>query len=215
MPRRLFLTLLLAGAACAGRPAAPSRAAALAGRAAAALGGDDPRAVWDLLGSTARAGQSYEAFAARWKATRAERERRAAALERMLREGEQVGERGRVTPEGGPPAELVLEPGGWRLDTPLVATLRAATPADALRLLAGAVDDRNVAALFRVLTSARRDDVRRALDRFTGGLRAHLADSIDVTGDRATLVWHDGEHRYRVTLKRENGEWRIDDFGQQ
>ena len=186
----------------------------MAERVVVALRSEDPSAGWELLAPDAQRAQRWDDFVVKWRTSKKEREQRAAALERTLREGEQVGERAQMTLADGPEAQLVRERDGWRLEAPLYAKPGAASPADALRLFARALDERSVTGVLRLLTSARREDVRRALDRFAGGLRDHVADGLDVTGDHATVVWHDGEHRFRVTLKRENGEWRIDDFSE-
>lgn len=204
--------LLVAACALRGAGAPSSSAIEAARRIAATLREEDPHAGWAILASGVRDRERYEDFAARWRATRAEREQRARAIESTLRDGDQVGARAELVLADGPKTNLVRERDGWRLETPLIARIDAESPSDALRLFARAIDDRSVSELLGVLTSSRRDDVRRALDRFSAGLRAHVGDALDVNGDRATLSWHDGEHRYRVTLKRENGEWRIDDF---
>lgn len=214
MRRPLVLLVLLA--ACAHAPGAPGATPTdAAQRLAATLRSDDPRAGWALLAPGLQNEDRYDAFATRWRATRAERARRAASIERALRETDQVGERAKLGLPDGHSAELVRESGGWRLETPLVAALDISTAVETLRMFAAAIEERSVTGVLHVLTSARREDARRALDRFAGGLRAHLGDALDISGDRAALVWHDGEHRYRVTLKRENGEWRVDDFSAQ
>src|SRR5262249_46761092 len=127
----------------------------------------------------------------------------------------QVGERATLGLPDGRSADLVRERGGGRLEAPLVAALHISTAVETLRMFATALEERSVTGGAPVLTRPRPEDARRALDRFAGGLRAHLGDALDISGDRAALIWHDGEHRYRVTLKRENGEWRVDDFSAQ
>src|SRR5262249_38734619 len=110
---------------------------------------------------------------------------------------------------------LVHEVVGWRLETPLLSFARASTPQEALRLFASAVEARNFDAVMRVLTSTRRDGLRQVIDAFVSGLKSHLGESIEVTGDRANLIWSDGKRRWKVTLKKEEGEWRVDDFSPQ
>jgi len=213
---RPSLALLVLVSACAHAPAAPGGTPTdAAQRLAASLKSDDPRAGWALLAPGLQNEDRYDAFAERWRGTSAERARRAASIERALRETDQVGERAKLALPDGHSAELVRESSGWRLETPLVAALDISTAVETLRMFATAIEERSVTGVLHVLTSARREDARRALDRFAGGLRAHLGDALDISGDRAALVWHDGEHRYRVTLKRENGEWRVDDFSAQ
>ena len=83
------------------------------------------------------------------------------------------------------------ETGGWRLEAPLVATFRAATPQEALRQLAAALEERSIDELLSTLTNARRERLNEVLSAFSSGLRAHATDSVD---------------------KKEDGSWRIDDF---
>jgi hypothetical protein len=214
MLRRFVACATVLACACAPRGTqTPSGSAVDAARGiAATLRDDDPHAGWNILAGSVRDRERYEDFAARWRASRNEREQRATAIETAVREGDQVGARAELELADGPKTTLVRERGGWRLETPLVARIDAASPNEALRLFSRALDDRSVPEILRLLTTSRREDVRRALERFATGLRAHLGDALDVSGDRATLSWHDGEHRYRIILKRESGEWRIDDF---
>jgi hypothetical protein len=215
MSRLAGAFLVAVVAACAHTPAPETTPAAMARRLAISLRSEDPRSGWVLLAPALQVEERYEAFATRWRATHGERARRAAAIERALRETDQVGERARLDFADGHAADLVRESTGWRLEAPLVVGLDVSTPVETLRMLAAAIEERSVTGFLHVLSSGRREDARRALDRFAGGLRAHLGDALDLSGDRAALVWHDGEHRYRVTLKRENGEWRVDDFSAQ
>jgi len=211
-PLALFAVL----AACAHAPAPPGATPTEAAqRLATTLRSEDPRAGWALLAPALQNEDRYPAFAERWRRTSTERARRAASIERALRETDQVGERAKLGLPDGHSTELVRESSGWRLETPLVAALDISTAVETLRMFATAIEERSVTGVLHLLTSARREDARRALDRFAGGLRAHLGDALDISGDRAALIWHDGEHRYRVTLKRENGEWRVDDFSAQ
>jgi hypothetical protein len=216
LPLRLVALAAVTSLSCAHRAEAPPPSApALIARLAAALRGDDPDALWNLVASAAQARLDRADFAARFAATRVERERRAAALERLAARDEEPGESASLASSTGPRVDLVHEQDGWRLESPPAARTAASTPADALRLFADALDGRDFEGVTRVLAAARRDDVRRTLGQFTAGLRAHLADLTPASGDRASVSWHDGEHHFRVTLRRENGDWRIDDVNEQ
>jgi hypothetical protein len=208
---RLALALLAVSAACAD-PGRDGRAAATARRYAEA---SEPRAAYDLLSSAVRRRVSFEDFAARWTAARVERARQASALDEALRGGATLGERARLHVGESQVAMIVREGDGWRLETALLPASGARTPAEALRRFADALDERSFGALVRLLSTERQEGVRQTLDSLSSGLRAHLDESIEVTSDRATLVWTDGTRRWRIVLKREQGSWRIDDFSQQ
>ena len=159
----------------------------------------------------------YDTFAQRWREAQRERTDQASALEAGLREDPQLGERARMTLADGKSADLVREAEGWRLEVPLMSPLRAGNPQDALRMLAAALEQRSFEATMRVLTSTRRDGFKGELEAFLAGLKAHIGTEIEVSGERAFLRWTDGagKVRWKVTLIRENGEWRVDDVTRQ
>jgi hypothetical protein len=212
--RAAMLSLLGCLLACGGATAQREASTLTARQWIRALGDDSPEAAWELLSSDVRRRTRYDDFARRWRETPVERARQAQALTRALGAGARLGERARID-VGPTTTNLVHEEDGWRLDTPLLPATRARTPEEALKLLADAIDDRNVNGVLRLLTSERQEAVRQLLDDFSAGVRDHLGDSLEVTSDRATLTWSDGTRRWRVQLKREQGAWRIDDFSQQ
>lgn len=213
MPRALA-PLVLCLLACGGASARRDASTLTAGAWIHALESDDPASAWDLLASDVQQRTSFDDFAERWRATPIERRRQAQALGRALAAGARLGERARLD-ASGTTTHLVRDDDGWRLESPLLPAARARTPEEALKLLADAIDDRSINGVLRLLTSERQEAVRQLLDDFSTGLRDHLGDSIEVTKDRATLVWSDGTRRWRVVLKREQGAWRVDDFSQQ
>jgi hypothetical protein len=180
-----------------------------------AVAADDPRAAYALLSSAVRQRVSLETFTARWGEARAERDRQAASLESALGAGATLGERARLEVDAQQVTLLVREEDGWRLETPLLPSGGARTPEEALRRFADALDERSFAAALRLLSAERQEGVREALDSFSSGLRAHVAEAIEISTDRATLVWTDGTRQWKVVLKREHGTWHIDDFSQQ
>jgi hypothetical protein len=211
---RLAAALLLVAAA--GCVATRSTGSTTVARSyAEAVRNDDPAAAYDLLASSIKRKVSRDEWAARWKQARAERARQSQALGEALRAGATLGERARVRIDESQVATLVREDDGWRLETALLPAGGARTPEEALRRFADALDDRSFSTLMRLLTAERQEGLRQAVDGFAAGLRAHLGESIEVSNDRATLVWTDGSRRWRVVLKREQGGWRIDDFSQQ
>lgn len=207
------LLLLLAAACATGGPSTPPRTGARQWLEANRR--DDPRAAHALLTDAGKQAQPYDTFARRWRETRAERHAQARALEAAIGEATPTPERALMRLPDGKQVELLREKDGWRLETPLVSPMRATTPQEALRQLAAAIEARDLDAAMRALTASRRDGLRVTLDSFLGGLRTHLHDEIVVTGDRAFLSWTDGKVRWKVTLLRENGNWRIDDVDRQ
>lgn len=220
MLRPAALGLALAGAisaatGCGG--AASAREPAESGVSAylAALRSDDPRRAYSLLTDEVRREVSYETFAAQWKAQAAERKQQASALEQDLRGGADLGERAKVSFSDGKALGLHRQSGSWRLDGPLVATVHAPTPHVAVEEFAAALGSRDYAAVMQILTARRRDGIGRQVEDFAASLARHLADArhtiSNVGADRAELQWDDGEMQYKIILRREGDEWRVDD----
>jgi len=67
----------------------------------------------------------------------------------------------------------------------------------------------------QVLTARRREGIGRQVDEFAVSLARHLADpkhKIAFIGkDRAELQWDDDGMQYKVVLRLEGDEWRVDD----
>lgn len=175
---------------------------------------DDPRAAYALLSPAAQKQVPYEDFERRWRAHPEERRRQAHALGASLGGAAQIPERATVTLHDGQTATLVREGDVWRLESPLVSSVSAARPQDALRQFAIAVENRNFHAVMALLTSTRRDGLNQVIERFTTGLKAHVGGEIVITGDRAFIQWDDGKDKWKISLKLEDGQWRIDDIKQ-
>lgn len=211
------LAVCLAAAGCAARGAARASEPVSNGVSAylAALRSDDPHRAYSLLSSDARKEVSFETFAALWKEHRAEREQQARALEEDLRGGADLGERARVSLEGGKTVGLRRQPGGWRLDVPLLSRTHAATPHVAVEVFAAALTARDYEAVMRILTSRRRDGIGKRVDDFVGSLERHLGDArhrVSFIGkDRAELQWSENGRSYKIILRLEGDEWRVDD----
>ena len=101
----------------------------------------------------------------------------------------------------------------WRLESELVSRSRAKQPQDAIRLFASAIAARDVAGALNVLTQRRRDGLTKQIEGFISGLGKRVNDHLDRFGtDRAELRWDENGIRYRIVLRKEDDEWRIDDI---
>jgi hypothetical protein len=178
----------------------------------AALRRDDPRAAYALLSESARHKVSYDQFALEWKQSQAERRWQVAALERTLKGNPDVGERALISFSDGKIVQLERDNTTWRLESELVSRSRAKRPRDAIRLFADAIAHRDVAAAFGVLTQRRRDGLQKQVEGFVAGIGKHVTGPIDEFPDRAELRWDENGIRYRLVLRKEDDEWRIDDI---
>jgi hypothetical protein len=217
---RLLLCLAAALAAAAltaacGRAArGPSAPAATGVRAyIAALKSNDPRDAYNLLSSPARKKVSYDEFALAWKQSEKERAWQAKVLEESLKGNPDVGERALISYSDGKLVQLEREGKAWRLDSELVSRSRARRPRDAIRLFADAIAARDVSGVLGVLTQRRRDGLTKQVEGFVAGIGKRINDKIDEFGtDRAELRWDENGIRYRIVLRKEDDEWRVDDI---
>jgi hypothetical protein len=217
--RRLRARLLCLAAAAAvtaacGGPAGPSVPAATGVRAyIAALKSNDPRGAYDLLSAPVRKQVSYDEFALSWKQSEKERAWQAKVLEESLKGNPDVGERALVSYSDGKLVQLEREGTAWRLDSELVSRSRARRPRDAIRLFADAIAARDVSGVLGVLTQRRREGLTKQVEGFVAGIGKRINDKIDEFGnDRAELRWDENGIRYRIVLRKEDDEWRVDDI---
>jgi hypothetical protein len=211
--RRLFFALALAVGACGGGIGRTSPAATSVRDLVSALRADDPRAAYGLLSADVRKQVSYDEFALQWKQSKAEREWQARALEESLRGDPDVGERALASFSDGKMVALEREGKAWRLESALVSHSRASRPRDAIRMFAEALSHNDLEGVLRTLTSRRRTGLAAQLEGFLDGLERRLDDKIEEIGtDRAELRWDENEVQYRIVLRKEDGEWRIDDI---
>jgi hypothetical protein len=214
---RLVLAVLLSAAACSPRGAARASEPASNGVSAylAALRSDDPRHAYSLLSDEVRKEMPYETFAALWKQHATERAYQARALEEDLKGGADLGERAKVTLPDGKSLSLHRQSGTWRLDVPLLSRTHAATPHVAVEVFAEALVRRDYEAVMRILTARRREGIGKQVDNFVTSLERHLGDPkhriATIGKDRAELQWTDAGVVYKVVLRLEGDEWRIDD----
>lgn len=211
--RARWLGALIVVAACGGS-AGPATPAADGARAyLRALQRNDPRDAYAMLSADTRHRVSYDEFARAWKDSAKERAWQAEVIARSLQGNPDVGERALVTYSDGKLVSLGREGKIWRLDNELVSRSRAQQPRDAIRLFAEAIEARDINAILNVLTTRRREGLAKQIEGFVSGIGKRTNAEIDQLGaDRAELRWDQDGVRYRVVLRKENDEWRVDDL---
>lgn len=209
--KRIALTLALAACGGARGPSAPAADGVRA--YLAALRSSDARDAYDLLSSDVKKKVSYDEFALQWRLSEKERAWQARVLEESLRGNPDVGERALISFPDGKLVQLEREGKTWRLESELVSRSRAKEPRDAIRLFADAIAARDVSAALGVLTQRRREGLTKQIEGFIKGLGKRINDRLDRFGpDRAELRWDENGIRYRIVLRKEADEWRIDDI---
>ena len=214
--RRVALSLTFATfafGACGG-PAGPSSPAADGVKMyVSALKSNDAHDAYRLLSSDARKKLSYDEFALQWKQSDKERQWQAKVLEESLKGNPDVGERALISFSDGKLVQLEREGKTWRLESELVSRSRAKRPRDAIRLFADAIGQRDINGMLGVLTQRRRDGLTKQVEGFVAGIGKRINDRIDEFGtDRAELRWDENGIRYRIVLRKEEDEWRVDDI---
>lgn len=219
MQRQVFLTLawaLVLG--CGGKAAmhAPTPPATTGAHAyMSALRADNARQAYELLSKEIRTVLSFEEFARQWKQSEVERAQQAKALEDALAVTGAGQEHATVVYGDGKIVHLVREQGEWRLQSPVVPRYHAGQPGDAIEHFAAALAARDYEAILQTLTERRRKGIDDQVRRFAGS----LADALEsgrtrmelISDDRAELRWDDGRQRYRLVLRKEGDDWRVDD----
>jgi len=212
MPSRWF-GLVLVVCACGG-VAGPSSPAADGVRAyVQALHASDPHDAYALLSTEVKKQISYDEFALAWKQGDKERAWQAKVLEDSLKGNPDVGERAQISFSDGKIVQLEREGKTWRLESGLVSRSRAKQPRDAIRLFADAIAGRDIAGVLGVLTQRRREGLTRQIEGFVAGIGKRINSRIDqLANDRAELRWDENGLRYRIVLRKEGDEWRVDDI---
>jgi hypothetical protein len=207
-----FVLALVTSVGCG--PSLTSRPAADGVRElVAALKRDDPRAAYALLSAETRRRVSYDQFAAEWKQQATERAWQVRALEDSLRGDPDVGERAQVSYRDGRTIDLDRDGATWHLDAALLGRTRAARPRDAIRALATALHRKDLDGALTLLTQRRRDGIAKQVAGFVAGIDKRIDGKIEELGtDRAELRWDENGIRFRIVLRKEDGEWRIDDI---
>jgi len=210
MIRAAVVALLLA--ACGGlrAPSTPARDGVRA--YLSALKNDNPREAYNLLSESTRRHVSYDEFSLQWKNSAKERAWQVAELESSLKGQPDVGERALISCSDGKLVQLELEGETWRLESELVSRSRAKRPRDAIRLFAEAIAQRDVGAVLGILTQRRREGIAKEVEGFVAGIGKHVNGTLEELTDRAELRWDENNIQYRIVLRKEEDEWRVDDI---
>ncbi len=178
----------------------------------AALKSNNPRAAYDLLAASTRKKLSYDEFALQWKQSEAERKWQVKVLEESLKGDPDVGERARINFSDNKVVTLERDGRRWLLESELVSHSRTKRPRDAVREFSAALSSRDIGALLRVLTQRRREGLMKQVEGFVSGLDKRVNDKIEEFTDRAELRWDENGIRYKIVLRKEDDEWRVDDI---
>ncbi|MFH0901253.1 MAG: hypothetical protein V2A73_11555 [Pseudomonadota bacterium] len=175
---------------------------------------DDAKTAYGLLAASVRARIPYSEFAAAWNETAAERHAQIAQLEAALEQQHApTTTLAHFTLDSGQKSfAAARDLDGWRVTIPLVSSSFARTPADAIERLLAAIESQRLDAAFQVLSSARREGLRRTLVSLVEGLKAHSGKHILIGNNLALIEWTDNVAHWKVSLVREDGSWQIDDI---
>jgi hypothetical protein len=209
----LVLVVAVAASGCGGAASASSPAADGVRSYINALRSNDPHDAYNLMSDAAKKKLSFDEFAIQWKQTAAEREWQAKALEASVKGNPDVGERALFSYSDGKLVQLEREGKSWRLESELVSRSRAKEPRDAIRLFADAIASKDINAVMGVLSSRRRESIQKQVDGFVSGIAKRINDRVDqIAPDRAEMRWDENGLRYRIVLRKEDDEWRVDEI---
>lgn len=188
-----------------GRPALPDPHVAARAYAEAAARGDADR-LHALLTTEAQRTYGREQVRALVRDERQELRRQSDALR-----GRDVRLDATATMQlaDGSEVELTLEPEGFRVAAADTLPAAARTPVEALDGLRRALAHRSYTALLRVLSAESRGALETDLRSLAAALENPGTLDVRVQGDRADVDVGGG---HQVTLRREAGTWRVEDF---
>lgn len=197
----LWLTL---ETGCAPRTMPDPRDAARAYAAAAEHG--DADALYALMTREARQAYGQEGVRSLVADARGELRQRGRSLRQGPLEAEAQAE---LVYLDGEVVRLHLEQGTFRVGAAGSLPAGAATPSQALVELRLALARRSYPALARVLGQTSRMHLEDQLGSLVRSLEHPESADIAVQGDRATVSLPEG---HQVTLRREQGVWKVEDF---
>lgn len=181
-----------------------------------ALRSDSPQLAYKLLADETRKQVPYTEFARLWKQFAPERQYQARALEEGLKDDPNLGERSKIVYADGKSVLLLREGGRWKLESALISEFHSSSAREAVQVFADAMANRNYDAVMRILTSRRRKAISRQVDAFITSLITHISKPdttvTKVGKDRAEIYWEDKGKRYKLIIRKEGDEWRIDDI---
>jgi hypothetical protein len=168
---------------------------------------DDPHAAYRLLSKSTREGLTEPEFVSHWRATTEERKSQLAAL--APSRPHPPTEHARGLWSDGRQAELTRQPDGWKLASPRISANGAASPEDAVRHFAEALQHHDLDGLLGLLADPLRGMLERELSERLSRIKSALQKEIEVDGSRARIRL---DEHYYLELKQENGRWKVSDF---
>ncbi|MEN9577817.1 MAG: hypothetical protein RJA70_826 [Pseudomonadota bacterium] len=189
---------------CAQKVIADPRATAQA--YAQAIQAGDAETLYALLNAEGRSALSPGEVQALLRASKPELLARAhqfAAAESEIRA------EGTVRFHDGEQAVLSLEDGAFRVRAAGVLPGGANTPEQVMLELRSALSRRSYSALSRVLTKQSRDELEDMLRSLSDGLKEPTALPLQTNADQVVVTVPGG---HRVELRREDGQWKVQDF---
>ena len=212
---RHLAILCLVVAACGPAPQS-SRARTGVDAYRQALESSDPRPLYKMLTREQRKQISYEQWVKLWQESKDERRLQAEQIANGLRVQETIEEKARVRFDDGRQMTMTRSTAHWGLNQALLGRHRASTAADAISIWAQALSLRDAEGMLDILSIRRREAIEKRLEELTKSLEVELANPdrnlYEPSPERAVLSWyHQGVH-YKLTVVRENGDWRIDDI---
>lgn len=166
----------------------------------------DAAALHEMLSARGQKALSPEDVARIVKDERAELAEQAKALRGA---GNTTTIRATVRYPDGETASLAVEDGELRVRAADALPSGARTPEEALGELRRVLARRSYAGLVRVLSSSTRSAMETELRSLVEGLGEPESLQVEVRGETATVIVPGG---HRVTLRREEGVWRVDDL---
>lgn len=206
-----MVMLLYAGCvtAGAGSPAETLR------RYSKAIASNSPAAAYQLLSSTLKRSLPLEEFTKQWRDNQSELlEQRQQLLALLAKPGGALTQHAELRLFQGSVVRLDGETQrfgqAWLLSDANLQVVAAHTPHEVLKMLLLAVEQRNYAALLRLLSADERRALEAQLTERVERLRGALVKpNIEIKGDHARIEY---DPRFFIDLVREGDSWRIADL---